>query len=74
MRVLEVTALCAALCGCVSTGDTIAFKTSNPQQQAMMRRPTGPRDLSSGYFIAFALRHAELPFRPAPIDLAQSYL
>ena len=37
MRILKIAALCAALGGCVSTGETIAFKTSNPQQQAMMR-------------------------------------
>jgi hypothetical protein len=37
MRVFGTVALCAALGGCVSTGDTIAFRTSNPQQQAMMR-------------------------------------
>jgi hypothetical protein len=32
-----VVALCAALGGCVSTGETVAFRASNPQQQAMMR-------------------------------------
>ncbi len=37
MRILKIVALCAALGGCISTGETIAFKTSNPQQQAMMR-------------------------------------
>ena len=37
MRNLGAVALCVALGGCVSTGDTIAFRTSNPQQQAMMR-------------------------------------
>ena len=37
MRNLGIVALCAALGGCVSTNETIAFRTSNPQQQAMMR-------------------------------------
>ena len=37
MRKLVNAALCAALGGCVSNGETIAFRTSNPQQQAMMR-------------------------------------
>jgi hypothetical protein len=37
MRNLGIVALCAALGGCVSNGETIAFKASNPQQQAMMR-------------------------------------
>jgi len=37
MRGWGIVALCAALGGCVSTGDTIAFRVSNPQQQAMMR-------------------------------------
>jgi hypothetical protein len=37
MRNLGIVALCAALGGCVSTGDTVAFRPSNPQQQAMMR-------------------------------------
>lgn len=37
MRNLGIVALCASLCGCVSTGDSIAFKASNPQQQTLMR-------------------------------------
>ena len=37
MRKLVNAALCAALGGCVSNGETIAFRASNPQQQAMMR-------------------------------------
>jgi len=37
MRILEIVALCAALGGCVSTNETISFRTTNPQQQAMMR-------------------------------------
>jgi hypothetical protein len=36
MRNLAIAALCAALGGCV-TGETVSFRTSNPQQQAMMR-------------------------------------
>src|SRR5438477_6419068 len=37
MRNLGIVALCAALGGCVSTGETLSFRASNPQQQAMMR-------------------------------------
>src|SRR3954471_11871335 len=37
MRNLGIVALCTALGGCVSNGETIAFRASNPQQQAMMR-------------------------------------
>jgi hypothetical protein len=37
MRDLRIVALCAALGGCVSTGETVAFRPSNPNQQAMMR-------------------------------------
>jgi hypothetical protein len=36
MRVLGIVALCVALSGCASN-ETIAFRTSNPQQQAIMR-------------------------------------
>ena len=37
MRNLGIVALCAALGGCVTAGETVSFKASNPQQQAMMR-------------------------------------
>jgi hypothetical protein len=37
MRTFAVVALCATLVGCVTAGETVAFKPSNPQQQAMMR-------------------------------------
>ena len=37
MRNMGIVALCAALGGCVSTGETVSFKASNPQQQAMVR-------------------------------------
>jgi len=37
MRNLGIVVLCAALGGCVSTNETIAFRASNPQQQSMMR-------------------------------------
>jgi hypothetical protein len=37
MRVLGIVALCAALLGCVTNNETVQFRTSNPQQQAMMR-------------------------------------
>ncbi|MEO8320450.1 MAG: hypothetical protein ABI561_19230 [Bradyrhizobium sp.] len=37
MRKMGIVALCAALGGCVSTNETLTFRPSNPQQQAMMR-------------------------------------
>ncbi|HKS18020.1 MAG TPA: hypothetical protein VJS63_02265 [Bradyrhizobium sp.] len=37
MRILGIVTLAAALSGCVSTGETVSFRTSNPNQQAMMR-------------------------------------
>ena len=37
MRKLGIVALCATLGGCVSAGETLSFRPSNPQQQAMMR-------------------------------------
>lgn len=37
MRNLGIVALCAALGGCVSTGEALSFRPSNPNQQAVMR-------------------------------------
>ena len=37
MRVFMVAAACAALAGCMTAGETVSFKASNPQQQALMR-------------------------------------
>jgi hypothetical protein len=37
MRNLGIVALCAALGGCVTAGETVSFRASNPQQQSMMR-------------------------------------
>jgi hypothetical protein len=37
MRILGIVALSAALTGCVTNNETVQFRTSNPQQQAMMR-------------------------------------
>lgn len=37
MRTLSIMALCAVLGGCMSTGETVSFRASNPQQQALMR-------------------------------------
>jgi hypothetical protein len=37
MRSIATLALCAALGGCVTASETISFRASNPQQQAMMR-------------------------------------
>ena len=36
MRILGIVVLCTALGGCV-TAETVSFRASNPQQQAMMR-------------------------------------
>src|SRR5689334_7050579 len=32
-----VAVACASLAGCMTAGETVSFKASNPQQQAMMR-------------------------------------
>lgn len=37
MRIIATAALCASLGGCMTAGETISFRTTNPQQQAMMR-------------------------------------
>jgi hypothetical protein len=37
MRIVGIVALSAALAGCVTNSETVQFRTSNPQQQAMMR-------------------------------------
>jgi hypothetical protein len=37
MRILGIVALGAALSGCVTSNETVAFRSSNPNQQAMMR-------------------------------------
>jgi hypothetical protein len=37
MRILGLLGLCALLGGCVTGGDTVSFRPSNPQQQALMR-------------------------------------
>ena len=38
MRALGIVALCAAsLGGCVTAGETVSFRPSNPQQQSLMR-------------------------------------
>jgi len=37
MRNMGVLALCALLGGCVTAGETVTFRASNPQQQALMR-------------------------------------
>jgi hypothetical protein len=37
MRILGIVVLGAALSGCVTNNETVQFKASNPQQQAMMR-------------------------------------
>src|SRR4051794_28534170 len=37
MRKMGIVALCAILGGCVTNTETVQFRPSNPQQQAMMR-------------------------------------
>src|ERR1700704_562984 len=37
MRILGIVARGAALSGCVTNNETVQFRTSNPQQQTMMR-------------------------------------
>ncbi|OPY95759.1 hypothetical protein A5906_07260 [Bradyrhizobium sacchari] len=37
MRIFITAAACAALAGCMTAGETVSFKASNPQQQALMR-------------------------------------
>jgi hypothetical protein len=37
VRTLILAATCAALTGCTTAGETVSFKASNPQQQALMR-------------------------------------
>jgi hypothetical protein len=37
MRNLGIVALCVTLGGCVTAGETVSFRASNPQQQAMVR-------------------------------------
>lgn len=37
MRVFMMAAACASLAGCMTAGETVSFKASNPQQQALMR-------------------------------------
>lgn len=37
MRQIAIAALCAALGGCVTNAETVQFRPSNPQQQALMR-------------------------------------
>jgi hypothetical protein len=37
MRKIGILALCATLGGCVTAGETVSFRASNPQQQTLMR-------------------------------------
>lgn len=37
MRYLGIMLLCGTLSGCVTAGETVSFRASNPQQQALMR-------------------------------------
>jgi hypothetical protein len=37
MRILSIVAVCATLAACVTAGEMVSFRASNPQQQALMR-------------------------------------
>ncbi|MFK4507052.1 hypothetical protein [Bradyrhizobium daqingense] len=37
MRIFMVAAGCVTLAGCMTAGETVSFKASNPQQKALMR-------------------------------------
>ena len=37
MRYFGALLLCSVLSGCVTAGETVSFRASNPQQQALMR-------------------------------------
>ena len=37
MRILAIAMACVVLTGCMTAGETVSFKASNPQQQALMR-------------------------------------
>jgi hypothetical protein len=67
MRNLGSVALCVALGGCVSNGETVAFRASNPQQQSMMRdgQPAlVSRQKSSLVLVRPALRQLQANGRP----------
>ncbi|MDF0581270.1 hypothetical protein [Bradyrhizobium yuanmingense] len=67
MRFLGIVMLCAALGGCVSSGETVSFRASNPQQQALMRdgQPAlVSRQKSSLVLVRPASRHMQANGRP----------
>lgn len=68
MRNLGIAALCAAaLCGCATAGETVSFRSSNPQQQALMRdgQPTlVSRQKSSLVLVKPASRQLQSNGRP----------
>src|SRR3954470_10292747 len=67
MRNLGMVALCAALGGCVATGETVSFRTSNPQQQSMMRDGQAAlvsRQKSSLVLVKSASRQLQANSRP----------
>jgi len=68
MRILGIVALAAALGGCVTNNETVQFRTSNPQQQAMMRdgQPAlVSRQKSSLVLVRPAARQLQANGRPA---------
>ena len=67
MRIGRIVALCAALGGCVTAGETLSFKPSNPNQQAMVRdgRPAlVSRQKSSLVLVSPAARQQQTYGRP----------
>ncbi len=60
MRKVVLLALCTTLSGCVTAGETLSFRPSNPNQQAMMRdgRPAlVSRQKNSLVLVSPAARH-----------------
>src|SRR5467141_153870 len=71
MRILGIVALGAALTGCVTNNETVQFRTSNPQQQAMMRdgQPAlVSRQKSSLVLVRPASRQLQVNGRPVGIN------
>src|SRR5262245_63868554 len=67
MRKVVLLALCATLSGCVTAGETVSFRPSNPNQQAMMRdgRPAlVSRQKSSLVLVSPAARQQQTYGRP----------
>jgi len=67
MRIFMMAAACAALAGCMTAGETVSFKASNPQQQALMRdgqRALVSRQKTSLVLVRPAARQMQTNGRP----------